>query len=116
MEADDRIELRKILGPAGLTMSKDLGHGEVLKILMIRDHVNRNTQTFEVVPPNVECLKHCEFFVMGVIVEFQCRKCAGMKGHRVDFTGVSLHGEDGSEGIVRGIGFHNERFVGDPMG
>ena len=53
---------------------------------------------------------------MGVVVEFRCCKCAGMKSHRVDFTGVSLHGEDGSEGIVGGIGFHNERFVGDPMG
>ena len=51
---------------------------------------------------------------MGVVVEFRCCKRAGMKGHRVDFTGV--HGEDGSESIVGGIGLHDERFVGDLMG
>ena len=71
-EADDEIELCKILGLAGLATGKNLGHGEALQILMIRDHVDWNTRTFEVVPPNMECFKDCkEFFVMGVIVEFR---------------------------------------------
>ena len=80
---------------------KDLGRGEILKVLMIHDHVNRDTGTFKVVPPNVEGLKDCkEFLVVSVIIELWCCKCAGVKGHRVDLTGVSLNGEDRTKGIV----------------
>ena len=46
-EADDEIELREILGPAGLMTGKNLGRGEILKVLMVRDHVDRNTRTLD---------------------------------------------------------------------
>ena len=83
---------------------------------MIRDHVNRDTGTFEVVPPNAEGLKDSkEFLVVSVIIELRCHKGAGVEGHRVDFTGVSLNGEDHTKGIVRGVGLNNNGFVGDPM-
>ena len=78
----------------GLMTGKDLGHGEVLKVLMIRDHINQDTRTFRVVPPNTESLKDCkEFLVVSVVIELWCHKGAGVKGHRVDLTGVSLNGE-----------------------
>ena len=68
---------------------------------MIHDHVNRDTGTFKVVPPNVEGLKDCkEFLVMSVIIELQCHKGTGVKGHRVDLTRVGLNGEDCTKGIV----------------
>ena len=68
---DNEVELGEILRPAGLTAGKDLGCGKVFQVLMIRDHVNRSTGTFEEVLPDMESLKDCEqFFVMGVIIEF----------------------------------------------
>ena len=75
-------------------MGKDLGSGEVLKVLMICDHVNRDTGTFEVVPSNAEGLKDSkEFFVVSVVIELRC-----------DLTGVGLNGEDRAKDIVRGVG------------
>ena len=83
---------------------------------MICDHVNRDTGTFEVVPPNAEGLKDSkEFFVVSVIIELWCHKGTGVEGHRVDLTGVGLNGEDHTKGIVRGVGLNNNGFVGDPM-
>ena len=85
----------------GLSSGKDLGHGEVLKVLMIRDHIDQSTGAFKVVSPDMESIKdRQQFFVMSVIVEFQCTEGAGMEGHRVDFTGIGLDGEDGAKGIV----------------
>ena len=114
-EADDKIELSQIFGLMGLTTGKDLGHGEVLKVLMIHDHVNQDTRTF-IVPPNTESLKDCkEFLVVSVVIELWCHKGAGVKGHRVDLTGVSLNGENCTKGIVRGVSLNSDGFVGDPM-
>ena len=116
VEVDDKIELSQIFGPTGLATGKDLGSGEVLKALMICDHVNRDTGTFEVVLPNTEGLKDSkEFLVMSVIIELRCRKGSGVEGHRVDLTRVGLNGEDRTKGIVRGISLNNNGFVGDPM-
>ena len=84
---------------------------------MICDHVDQSTGTFEEVSPDMESLKNCEqFFVMGVIIEFRGTKGAGMESHRVDFTGIGLDGEDGTQSIIRGIVFYDDRFIGDPVG
>ena len=34
----------------------------------------------------------------------------------MDFTGISLDGEDGTQSVIGGIGFYNDRFIGDPVG
>ena len=84
---------------------------------MIHDHVDRGTGTFKEVSPDMEGLKYCrQFFVMGVIIEFRGTEGVGMESHRVDFTGISLDGEDGTQSIIRGIGFYNDRFIGEPVG
>ena len=84
---------------------------------MICDHIDRSTGTFEEVSPDTESLKDCEqFFVVGVIIEFRGTEGAGMESHRVDFTRISLDGEDGTQSVIGGIGFYNDRFIGDPMG
>ena len=87
---------------------------------MIRDHVDWSTRTFEEVSPDMESLKDCEqFFVVGVIVEFRGTEGAGMESLRVDFTRIGLYGEDGTQSIIRGIGFfffYNDRFIRDPVG
>ena len=68
---------------------------------MICDHIDRRTGAFEIVSPDTESIEDCQqFFVMSVIVEFQHTEGAGMEGHKVDFTRISLDGEDGAKGIV----------------
>ena len=52
MEADNKVELGKILGPVGLMAGKDLGCGKVFQVLMIHDHVDRSTGTFKEVSPD----------------------------------------------------------------
>ena len=95
---------------------KDLGCGKVFQVLMIHDHINWSTGTFEEVSPDMESLKDCEqFFVMGVIIEFRGTEGVGMESHGVDFTGISLDGEDGTQSIIGGIGFYDDRFIGDPV-
>ena len=54
---DNKVELGKILGPAGLTAGKDLGCGKVFQVFMIHDHVDWSTGTFEEVSPDMESLK-----------------------------------------------------------
>ena len=96
---------------------KDFCCGKVFQVLMIHDHVDRSTRTFEEVSPDTESLKDCEqFFVVGVIIEFWVTEGAGMEIHGVDFTRISLDGEDGTQSIIRGIGFNDDRFIGDPVG
>ena len=85
MEADNEVELGKMLGPVGLTAGKDFGGGKVFQVLMIHDHVNRSTRTFKEVSADMESLKDCkQFFVVGVIIEFQGTEGAGMESHGVD--------------------------------
>ena len=80
MEADNKVELGKILGPVGLMAGKDLGCGKVFQVLMIHDHVDWSTRTFEEVSPDTESLKDCkQFFVVGVIIEFRGTEGAGME-------------------------------------
>ena len=60
-------------------MGKDFGGGKVFQVLMICDHIDRSTGTFEEVSPDTESLKDCEqFFVMGVIIEFRGTEGAGI--------------------------------------
>ena len=67
--------------------------------------------------PDTEGLKDCEqFFVVGVIVEFWGTEGVGMENHRVDFTGIGLDGEDGTQSIIRSISFYDDRFIRDPVG
>ena len=96
---------------------KNLGRGEVLKVLMIHDHIDWSTGTFEVVSPDTESIEdRQQFFVVSVIVEFRRTESVGMEGHRVDFTRIGLDGENGAKGVVRGVGLDNDQMVRNPMG
>ena len=93
-------------------VGKDLGCGKVFQVLIIHDHIDRSTGTFKEVSPDMESLKDCEqFFVVGVIIEFWGTEGAGMESHRVDFTRICLDGEDGTQSIIGGISFYNDRFA-----
>ena len=85
--------------------------------MIIHDQVDWSTGTFEEVSPDMESLKDCkQFFVMGVIIEFRGTEGVGIESHGVDFTGISLDGKDGTQIIIGGIGFYDDRFIGDPVG
>ena len=116
-EADDEIELGEVLGPTGLTTGEDLSGGEVLQVLVVRNHVDRSTGTFKKVSPDTEGIEDGkEFLLMSIVVEFRSTESAGMESHGVDFSGVSFNRQDGSESIVGGIGLNNDRSVRNPVG
>ena len=53
---------------------------KIFQVLMICDHVDWSTGTFEEVSPDTESLKDCkQFFVVGVIIEFRGTEGAGME-------------------------------------
>ena len=113
-EADNKVELGEILRPVGLKAGKDFGCGKVFQFLMIHDHVDRSTGTFKEVSPDMESLKDWEqFFVVGVILEFQGTEGVGMESHGLDFTRI---GEDGTQSIIGSIGSYDDRFIRDPVG
>jgi len=56
-----------------------------------------------------------QFLVMCVVVQLHCSKSVRVKGNWVNFIIFINNGKDCSESIVRGIGFHNELSIGNPM-
>ena len=54
---DDEVESGKVFGLMCLSMCEDFGCGEVLKIPVIGDHIDR---TFEVVLPSFKCFVDSE--------------------------------------------------------
>ena len=57
---DDKVESRKVFGPSCLLTSEDFGCGEVLKIPVIGDHIDRVVGTFEKVLPLFKCFVDSE--------------------------------------------------------
>ena len=71
-EADDKVELGEELGPVGLATSQDLRSGEVLKVFVVSDNVDRGTRPLQIMSPVAENLIDGEeLLIVGVIVEFQ---------------------------------------------
>ena len=58
-ETNDEVQLRKVLGPAGLSTGEDFSGGEVLQDFVVRNNVDRSTGTFKEMAPNAECLEDC---------------------------------------------------------
>ena len=115
-EPDDKIELGKVLGPPHLPSGQYLGSRKILKVLMIRNNVDGVGQTFQIVQPNFEGFKDGkQFLVMCVIVQLCHSESARVKGNWMNFIIFINNGEDCSESIVRGIGFHNELSIVNPM-
>jgi hypothetical protein len=83
---------------------------------MVSDNVYRKGRAFQVVLPTFEHLKYCQkLLIVHIIVEFSTGKRSGMKCDRVKFTGCIELQQDSTEGIVRGVGSHDQRLVGNPM-
>jgi len=115
-EPDDKVELGKILRPLCLPLGQYLSSRKILKILIIRNNVDRVGRTFQIVLPNLKSFKDGkQFLVMCVIVQLHCSESVRVKGNWVNFIIFVNNEEDCSESIVRGIGFHNELSIGNLM-
>jgi len=116
-EPNDKIELGKVLGPLHLPLDQYLGSRKILKVLMICNNIDGVGWTFQIVPPNLESFEDGQqFLVMCVVVQLRRSESARVKGNWVNFIIFINNGEDCSESIVQGIGFHNELSIGNPMG
>jgi len=116
MEPDDKVELGKVLRPPCLPPDQYLRSRKILKVLMIRNNVDGVGQTFQIVLPDLESFKDGkQFLVMCVVVQLRRSESARVKGNWVNFIIFINNREDCSKSIVRGIGFHNELSIGNPM-
>jgi len=115
-EPDDKVELGKVLGPPCLPPGQYLGSRKILKVFMIRNNVDGIGQTFQIVLPNFESFKDSkQFLVMCVVVQLCCSESVRVKGNWVNFIFFINNGENCSESIVRGISFHDELSIRNPI-
>src|SRR5215471_5282193 len=56
-----------------------------------------------------------EFFIMSVVVELMRRKGSGVESERVDFGVQKSNGENGCNGVVRGVSFYSDLRVQNPV-
>ena len=83
---------------------------------MVGDNVYRKGRALQVVSPTFERFKYCQkLLIVHIIVEFGTGERSGVKRDRVKFTGRVERRQDSTEGIVRGIGLHDQGLVGNPM-
>ena len=98
----------QIFRPVSLMASEDLDSRKVGEIFMVSDNIYREMQTLQVVLPNLECLKdRKEFFVVNVIVKFQCRKGVGVKCDGIDIGIYRIDKKDSPKCIVRSVSLNN---------
>ena len=60
MEADDKVESRKVFRPSCLVTHEDLGCGKVLEVPVVGNYINGCTRTLEIMLPLGEGFKYCE--------------------------------------------------------
>src|ERR1700679_3445866 len=53
---------------------------------------------------------------MGVVVQFRSTEGARVERHGANLAGVCLNRQNGPQGVVGGVGFHDDWSVGDPVG
>ena len=116
MEPDDKVELGKVLGLLCLPPGQYLGSRKILKVLMICNNIDEIGWTFQIMLPNLESFEDGkQFLVMCVVIQLCCSKSVRVKGNWMNFIIFVNNGEDCSESIVRGISFHNELSIRNPM-
>ncbi len=113
---DYHVEVAEVFGPPDLTPGENLGRSEVLKVLVVRDNVDRKGAALEVVTPNGEGIEDGEqLLVVRVVVEFRGTEGPGPERNRVDFAVVSGNGQDGSNGVIGGVRFDGDLSIRKPV-
>ena len=81
-ESDNKIKLRKVLGPLCLSPGQYLGSRKILKVFMIYNNINRIGWTFQIVSPNLKSFKDSkQLLIMCVIIQLHCSKSMGVKSN-----------------------------------
>jgi len=84
---------------------------------VVHDDVNRGGGTFKVVVPVPECLEDDkEFLIVGVIVQLRSSQGPGVVGDQTDLSICTGNRQDASDGVVRGISFHDDRGIRNEVG
>ena len=66
----------------GLSSGKELGSGEVFKVLMVHDNIDQSWRSFEVVSPTVEHFENGEkLFVINVVIQLCGGEGLGVKSN-----------------------------------
>jgi len=100
-EPDDKIELEEVLEPLCLPLDQDIDSRKILKVFMIHNNINRISQAFQVVSPNLESFKNGkQFLVIYIIVQLCYIESTGVKGHQMNFIFFINNRKDCSESIV----------------
>jgi hypothetical protein len=80
----EEVELVEELRPTSLTAREEFCGSEVLKVLMVRDDVNRLGRALKVVSPGPESFIDREkFLIMGIVIEFRSGQCPGVECNRM---------------------------------
>ena len=84
---------------------------------MVRDDINRGGGAFKVVVPVPECLEDGkEFLIVGVIVQLRSSQGPGVVGDQMNLSIGASDRQDASDGVVRGISFHDDRGIWNKVG
>jgi hypothetical protein len=80
METYEEVELVEEFRPTSLMAREEFCGSEVLKILMVRDDVNRLGRALKVVSPGPESFIDSEkFLIVGIVIEFQSGQHPGVE-------------------------------------
>jgi hypothetical protein len=115
-EADEHVESAEIFRPTDLSPGKNLRFRKVFEVLMVRNDVDAQRRTFEVVAPVDEhIVNRKKLLVVDVVVEFRRVKRAGAEGDRMDFPVVSVDREYGRDRVVGSVRLDGDLTVRNPM-
>ena len=56
-----------------------------------------------------------ELLIVGIVVEFQCHQRPRVEPDWMDLTILTMDGDDTGNGVVRGVSFHNNGMIQQPM-
>ena len=83
---------------------------------MCSSDLHRIGRTFQIVMPGAEGLVDGkELLIVGIVVEFWRGQCPRVERNRTDLTILTTDGDDTRDGIVRGVSFHYDGVVRQPM-
>jgi hypothetical protein len=108
--------MAKVFGPAYLPTGKDLSRGKVFQILVVRDNVDSERGTLEIMTPMSKAIKNSEeFLIVRVIVEFRSGKGAAPESDGMEFTVVSKDGENARNGVIGCVRLDHNLTAGNPV-
>ena len=101
----------------GLTVGQDLGAGEILQVLVVGDHIDQRGGALEVMSPVLEGLEDGQqLLIMGVIIQLRGGQSPQILVGYWSELGIGTNdGQNASDGIVRGVGFHHKQSIRNPV-